>query len=405
MPPLTPFPRKLFDLIEAEPNHLIQWSDHGKSFMIHDENQFCVQVLPKYFRHTRLTSFQRQLNLYGFRRLTKGPDNGAYYHPLFRKDGLDDITTMKRIIRKLAPHRKSRSENELPRRAQLQNDDRSWAVVYHNPMQNPASTSGYPSPNSGFTRSSLNSWMDETDPVEHELPFRTLKRRNTGELVQAPQPLFIENAFDTQDIHIGNEYASKLRDPPRRASYREEFTRGMIHSRERTAYTGGSQEESLMMPKRNGTSQKPVPPWQLHDRDYYSVNIRPREIQQSGVHKRRAFQGTSLQRRSGSTWGGGHEIQGGMMPDLETEQGVPNSSQQISTTKNEVWADSEKWRQRRPNRGSYVEHFQEDFEPPLPKDRDTWKNVDRSVARPPIVSPWASEHLRRPPPSAWTADE
>lgn len=39
--------------------------------------------MPRFFKQTKLTSFQRQLNLYGFKRLTTGPDNGGYWHPLF----------------------------------------------------------------------------------------------------------------------------------------------------------------------------------------------------------------------------------------------------------------------------------------------------------------------------------
>ena len=42
--------------------------------------------VPHYFRQTKYKSFQRQLNLWGFERVSKGLEKGCYFHPCFLKD-------------------------------------------------------------------------------------------------------------------------------------------------------------------------------------------------------------------------------------------------------------------------------------------------------------------------------
>ena len=58
-----------------------------------------------------MTSFQRQLNLYGFRRVTKGEDSGSYYHPKFQKGRRDLVSEIKRLPGKspLGPDDKSKT--------------------------------------------------------------------------------------------------------------------------------------------------------------------------------------------------------------------------------------------------------------------------------------------------------
>jgi hypothetical protein len=81
------FPLKLhsvLDQVEADGlAHVVSWQPHGRCFVVHKPKEFVDHVMPKYFRQTKLTSFQRQLNLYGFNRLTRGADAGGYYHELF----------------------------------------------------------------------------------------------------------------------------------------------------------------------------------------------------------------------------------------------------------------------------------------------------------------------------------
>jgi hypothetical protein len=81
-----PFPMKLHAMLDGVFREgledLCSWQPHGRAFVVHKPNEF-VALLPRYFKLTKLASFQRQLNLYGFNRLTRGKDRGAYYHEMF----------------------------------------------------------------------------------------------------------------------------------------------------------------------------------------------------------------------------------------------------------------------------------------------------------------------------------
>ena len=95
---MTTFPKRLLEIINEKSNHhIICWSEHGLSFQIKNQDLFISILLEKYFRHQKLTSFQRQLNLYGFRRITKGEDAGSYFHPQFRRDNQDLVAMIKRV--------------------------------------------------------------------------------------------------------------------------------------------------------------------------------------------------------------------------------------------------------------------------------------------------------------------
>lgn len=94
------FPQKLHqmlsDLERAGQTDIASFLSHGRAFAIHKPRDFVKQVMPKYFRMSRFSSFQRQLNLYDFQRITEGPDKGAYFHELFVQGRPILSTMMKR---------------------------------------------------------------------------------------------------------------------------------------------------------------------------------------------------------------------------------------------------------------------------------------------------------------------
>jgi hypothetical protein len=96
----TPFPLKLHEMLDTVRadgmEHIVSWQPHGRCFVVHKTKEF-VELLPHYFKLSKLASFQRQLNLYGFQRLTRGPDKGGYYHELFLQDKVFLAHSIQRI--------------------------------------------------------------------------------------------------------------------------------------------------------------------------------------------------------------------------------------------------------------------------------------------------------------------
>ncbi|GFH61829.1 hypothetical protein CTEN210_18305 [Chaetoceros tenuissimus] len=100
----APFPVKLMDLLNLidteEPDLacIISWMPSENSFMVKDKNRFEKEVQRYHFDQTNYTSFRRQLNLWGFKRVDDkhSLDYGAYFHPMFHRDDKYSCRLMRR---------------------------------------------------------------------------------------------------------------------------------------------------------------------------------------------------------------------------------------------------------------------------------------------------------------------
>jgi HSF-type DNA-binding len=85
------FPWKLHEMLvateRAGQDSIVSWVPDGKAFKVHNSAEFVKTVMPCHFKQTKYKSFQRQLNLWGFKRITRSGDasKGAYSHPFFLK--------------------------------------------------------------------------------------------------------------------------------------------------------------------------------------------------------------------------------------------------------------------------------------------------------------------------------
>lgn len=98
---LEPFPERLHRLLSevdaAGHSDVISFTEDGQAFKIHKPEEFFRKIVQVYFKQTRLSSFKRQLNLYGFELIDHGPSKGGYYHELFMRDEPELARQIRRV--------------------------------------------------------------------------------------------------------------------------------------------------------------------------------------------------------------------------------------------------------------------------------------------------------------------